>query len=58
MSMDFIDRIEKESPLDYFLLCAAAHDYQENGNTSVLPEIKRLLDKHGVKYTDDITGGE
>lgn len=55
--MNYLDRIENESPLDYLFLCAAAHDYQENGNGEALVEVKRLLDKHGVKYIDDVTGG-
>lgn len=53
--MKCIDRIKKENQLEYLCLCAAAHEYKENGNEVALTIVKRILDKYGVKYTDDIT---
>ena len=51
-------QIKAENPIEYLCLCAAAHEYTENGNEVALTIVKRILDKYGVGYIDDLTGGE
>ena len=57
--------IKFENPKDYRALLIAAHLYTENKNSdkpsrfierNMLAVIKDLLNKYGVKYTDDLTG--
>ena len=49
--------IKAENELEYLFLCAAAHEYKENRNEVALTIVKRILDKYGVGYIDDLTGG-
>ena len=58
--------IKLENPKDYRALLIAAHLYTENKKSdnpssfienNMIAVIKDLLDKYGVKYADDITGG-
>ena len=53
--------IKLNEPRDYQALLMAAHIYTENKDDKFLARnmvavIKDILDKHGVKYSDDVTG--